>query len=223
MPSLLMSVIDSSVGIDRRPGRRPCRQLSEAAADEVGVDVELGEHREARRGEVEQEDEEQRPEHRLPRLPHARRRVVAHQDVRQRRRAEHHAEHDAEEVAAARCRAPSRPCRDTASRAAAAVARAPRAPCSSPSSTPSPCPDRWRVVQRLPGSTSGRGRARCPPWPRRAASPRCAPVGGSPWPGPSAPRRPRRQRPSRSRATSASFGSAVIFFSSSATFCSVWP
>ncbi len=67
-------------------------------ADDVGVDLQLRERRIGRRREVEQEDEEQRPGHRLARLTHAGRGEVAHQDVRQRGRAHHHAEDDAEEV-----------------------------------------------------------------------------------------------------------------------------
>ena len=106
MPSKLRSVIVSSVGSTSRQAAAHAGSSANCAAHQVRVDVVLGEHREAGRGEVQQEDEEQRPEHRLARLPHAGRGVVAHQDVRQRRGAEHHAEHDAEEVAprdVARC------------------------------------------------------------------------------------------------------------------------
>ena len=74
------------------------RMRVEVSADDVGVDLELRERRIGRRREVEQEDEQQRPSHRLPRLTHRRGGEVAHQDVRQRRRADHHAEDDAEEV-----------------------------------------------------------------------------------------------------------------------------
>ena len=65
MPSLLTSTIDSSARIDLLPGRHPLRQLGELRADQQRVHVVLRQHRQRRRGEVEQEDEEQRPEHRL--------------------------------------------------------------------------------------------------------------------------------------------------------------
>ncbi len=86
--------------IDPLPRRHPRRQLGELRADQQRVDVELHQHRQRRRGEIEQEDEEQRPGHRLPRFLHRRRGVVAHQDVRQRGRAHHQAEHQREEVLA---------------------------------------------------------------------------------------------------------------------------
>ena len=70
----------------------------EVPADDVGVDLELRERRIGRRREVQQEDEQQRPRHRLARFTHARRGEVAHQDVRQRGGADHHAEDDREEV-----------------------------------------------------------------------------------------------------------------------------
>ncbi len=80
------------------PGEHPRPDVGEVPADDVGVHLELRERRIGRRREVEQEDEEQRPCHRLTRLTHRRGGEVAHQDVRQRRRADHHAEDDAEEV-----------------------------------------------------------------------------------------------------------------------------
>ena len=64
----------------------------------------LDQHRQGRGREVEQEDEEQAPGHRLTRFLHRRRRVVAHQDVRQRGSAHHQAEHQGQEVAPRRCR-----------------------------------------------------------------------------------------------------------------------
>ena len=80
------------------PREQPRPDVLQASADDVGVDLQLRERRVGRRREVEQEDEQQRPAHRHARLTHGRRGEVAHQDVRQRRRADHHAEDDAEEV-----------------------------------------------------------------------------------------------------------------------------
>ena len=80
------------------PGEQPRPDAIEIAADDVGVHLELRERRVGRRREVEQEDEQQRPRHRLARFAHRRGREVAHQDVRQRCGADHHAEDDAEEV-----------------------------------------------------------------------------------------------------------------------------
>ena len=154
MPSLLMSVMVSSVGSTFAQVATHAGRFANDEPDHVVIDVVLRQHRQRGRGEVQQEDEEQRPEHRDARLLHRRRRVVAHQDVRQRSRAEHHAEHDAEEVARLRCRAPSRlprrPCwSDRASRAAAADRTWPC--CARPASSRRP----WRrrrlreVVDRL--------------------------------------------------------------------------
>ena len=67
-------------------------------ADQLGVDREPREGGVGRRGEVQQEDEEQRPRHRGARLAHRGRGVVAGQDVRQPRRADHEAERQGEEV-----------------------------------------------------------------------------------------------------------------------------
>ena len=80
------------------PVEQPGLQIGDVAADDVVVHLELRERRVGRRREVEQEDEQQRPRHRLARLTHRRSGEIAHQDVRQRRRADHHAEDDAEEV-----------------------------------------------------------------------------------------------------------------------------
>ena len=66
--------------------------------DDVGVNFQLRERRVGRRREVQQEDEQQRPCHRLACLTHRRGGEVTHQDVRQRSRADHHAHDDREEV-----------------------------------------------------------------------------------------------------------------------------
>ena len=85
-----------------QPQLAPCEQPRpdgrEVPADDVGIDLELGERGIGRCREVQQEDEQQRPRHRLARLTHARRGEIAHQDVRQRGGADHHAEDDREEV-----------------------------------------------------------------------------------------------------------------------------
>jgi hypothetical protein len=78
----------------------PGRQGVEAGAHHMGEDLVLDQHGQRRRGHVEQHDEEQRPAHRLARLPHRGRGVEAHQDVRQPGRAHHQAEHQGQEVAA---------------------------------------------------------------------------------------------------------------------------
>ena len=67
-------------------------------ADQALVDFHLAEGRIGRRSEVEQEDEEQRPGHRLTRFLHRRRREVAHQNMRQRCRTDHEAEDKREEI-----------------------------------------------------------------------------------------------------------------------------
>ena len=53
------------------PGEQPGPDRGEVPADDVGVDLQLRERRIGRRREVQQEDEEQRPRHRLARLTHA--------------------------------------------------------------------------------------------------------------------------------------------------------
>ncbi len=87
-----------AVGRHQLPALQPARQFRDRLADHVLIDLQLGEGRIGRRGEVQQEDEEQRPRHRVPRLAHARRGEVAHQDVRQRGGAHHQAEDQREEV-----------------------------------------------------------------------------------------------------------------------------
>ena len=99
--AVLVEVGDAHQGrIHRRPRSHPLRQVSETRADQQVVDVELRQHCQGRSGEVQQEDEEQRPEHRLARLLHRWRGVVAHQDVRQRGGTHHQAQHQGEEVLA---------------------------------------------------------------------------------------------------------------------------
>jgi hypothetical protein len=83
-----------------------CQLLTQAGSsaklepDQVVVHHVLGQHRQRGRGEVEQEDEEQRPEHRLARVTHRGGGVVAHQDVRQGSGADHQAQHQGQEVVA---------------------------------------------------------------------------------------------------------------------------
>ena len=88
--------------VGRRPAHHPARLLGDVVRRQAGShQVEhrpLGERRIGRRREVEDEDEEQRPGHRNARLAHRRRGEVAHQDVRQRSRADHQAEDEQEEV-----------------------------------------------------------------------------------------------------------------------------
>ena len=81
-----------------RIGADPGRKRVEALSDHVVVDLQLREGRIGGRREVEQEDEEQRPGHRLARVTHRRRREVAHEDVGQGGRTHHEAEDQAKEV-----------------------------------------------------------------------------------------------------------------------------
>ncbi len=131
-----MSTTDSSAGSTSAQAAIQAGSWSNGVPTSDVEDLVLDQHRQRRRGEVEQEDEEQRPGHRLARLLHRRRGVVAHQDVRQRGRADHQAEHQRQEVAPrvveglAPCRRRSGR-RRTAARAAAcrpAAWRAPRWP-----------------------------------------------------------------------------------------------
>ena len=86
--------------IHLRPGAHPGRQLVKRRAHQDVEHLVLDQDCQCRRREVQQEDEEQRPGHRLARFLHRRRGVVAHQDVRQRGGTHHQAEHQAQEVAA---------------------------------------------------------------------------------------------------------------------------
>ena len=99
MPSLLMSITDSSAGSTLLQAEIQSGKLVERRAHQHVEHLVLDQHRQGRRREVQQEDEEQAPGHRLARLLHRRRGVVAHQDVRQRGRADHQAEHQRQEVA----------------------------------------------------------------------------------------------------------------------------
>ena len=65
MPSKLRSVMVSSVGSTSRQAAAQAGSSANLLPTRCVVDVVLGEHREAGRGEVQQEDEEQRPEHRV--------------------------------------------------------------------------------------------------------------------------------------------------------------
>ena len=99
MASMLGGVLAANLDqAQLAPGEHPRTMRGQIPADDVGVHLQLRERRVGRRREVEQEDEQQRPCHRLARLTHAGRGEIAHQDVRQRGRAHHHAEDDAEEV-----------------------------------------------------------------------------------------------------------------------------
>ena len=80
------------------PVEQPGANGRQIPSDDVGVDFQLRERRVGRRREVQQEDEQQRPRHRLTRLTHRRGGEIAHQDVRQRSGADHHAHDDREEV-----------------------------------------------------------------------------------------------------------------------------
>ncbi len=83
---------DLAIGVD------PARQLRERLADDVLEHLELREGGIGRRREVQDEDEQQGPGHGGARLTHGGRGEVAHQHVGQRRRADHQAEHEREEV-----------------------------------------------------------------------------------------------------------------------------
>ena len=80
------------------PGENPGFEIADVRPDDVGVHLQLRERRIGRRREVQQEDEQQRPSHRLTGFTHRRGGEVTHQNVRQRSRAHHHAEADREEV-----------------------------------------------------------------------------------------------------------------------------
>ena len=99
MPSLLMSTTDSSAGSTSFQLAIQAGNLSNGVPTRHVEHLVLHQHRQGRRREVQQEDEEQRPGDRITRLLHAGRRVVAHQDVRQRRRPHHQAEDQRQEVA----------------------------------------------------------------------------------------------------------------------------
>ena len=82
----------------RLPELDPSWQLADLGADQLGEHREPGEGRVGRRREVQEEDEEEGPRHRGPRLPHRGRSVVARQDVGQARGAHHEAEGQRQEV-----------------------------------------------------------------------------------------------------------------------------
>ena len=87
--------------VDVGPVRDPGRQRAEVAPHQAGVDVVFRQHGQRRDAEVDQEDEEQGPEHRDPGVVHRGRGVGAHQDVGQGGGAEHQAEHEREKIVAA--------------------------------------------------------------------------------------------------------------------------
>ena len=96
MPSLSLSTI-----VKRPAGCQsvdPGRELVDGGADEVREDGVPREGRVGGCGEVEEEDEEERPADGRPRLADRRGRVVARQDVGKPRRADHEAEGQGEEV-----------------------------------------------------------------------------------------------------------------------------
>ena len=73
--------------------------LADDAGRQIGVQhLQFGEGRQCRRREIQQEDKQQRPCHGLTRGLHRRRGEVTHQDMRQRRRAGHHAEGQGDEL-----------------------------------------------------------------------------------------------------------------------------
>ena len=86
--------------IHRLPVADPGRQCGEGRTDQVVVHHVLGQHGQRGRGEVEQEDEEQRPEYRLARVPHRGGGVVTHQNVRQRGGTHHQTQNQSQEVVA---------------------------------------------------------------------------------------------------------------------------
>jgi hypothetical protein len=83
---------------DLAPGRDPARQLGDGHFDQMGKNFVLGKYGIGRRRDVQQQNEQQRPEDRVTRLAHSRRRVVAHQQVGQRRRADGQAENQRQEI-----------------------------------------------------------------------------------------------------------------------------
>ena len=96
--AVVVGVPDGQQAADLGPVLDPCRELGDRLADHVLVDLDLREGGIGRRREVEQEDEEDRPRDRGARFADAGRREVAHQDVRQRGRSDHQAEHQGPEV-----------------------------------------------------------------------------------------------------------------------------
>ena len=88
------------VGIDLAPRRHPLRQLVERRTHQHVEDLVLDQHGQRWRRDVQQEDEKQRPRDRFARLLDARRRVVAHEDVRQRSRPQHEADDQCQEITA---------------------------------------------------------------------------------------------------------------------------
>jgi len=80
------------------PRGDPPRQFLDGDVGEVCENLVLDKHGIGRRGQIKHQDEQQRPEDGFARFAHTGRRVVAHQQVRQRRRTHRQTEDQREKV-----------------------------------------------------------------------------------------------------------------------------
>ena len=97
------------VRIDLVPGGDPFGQLAERRSHHQRENLVLDQHRQGRRRDVKQHNEKQRPGHRLPGLPDVGHGVVADENVRQGRRADHQAKDQRQKVESRHIKLVARP------------------------------------------------------------------------------------------------------------------